>query len=180
LIDPEIIEALYEASRAGVKIELSVRGICCLRPGVHGLSENISVSSVLDRYLEHARIFWFRRGGRGEVFIASADWMPRNLDRRVELMVSIADEAGAERLKRILRTSLDDTAQAWRLLPDGRYVRRRSEDGKKLRSQWEFQREAERAARRARESRRVVFEPYRPPNRRERRGALNSQRSPEN
>ncbi len=162
LADPEIIEALYEASRAGVKIELSVRGICCLRPGVPGLSENISVCSVIDRYLEHARIFWFHRGGEEAVFISSADWMPRNLDRRIELMVFIPDRSSAERLKHILRICLDDTEQGWRLLPDGRYVRRRSESGKNLRSQKMFQREAERTARRARGERKTVFEPHRP------------------
>jgi len=162
LADVEIISALYDASRAGVRIELSVRGICCLRPGVRGLSENISVSSVIDRYLEHARIFLFHGGGDERLFIASADWMPRNLDRRIELMIPVADPRGAARLKRILRTGLDDTAQAWRLRPDGRYERRRPSRGKALRSQWEFQREAERAARAEREARRGEFVPHRP------------------
>jgi len=162
LADPEIISALYDASRAGVQIELSVRGLCCLRPGVRGLSENITVTSVIDRYLEHARIFLFHRGGDESVFIASADWMPRNLDRRIELMIPVADPRGAARLRRILRTCLDDTAQAWRLRPDGRYERRRPARGKALRSQREFQREAERAARAARDARRGEFVPHRP------------------
>ncbi len=165
LADPEIIEALYEASRAGVKIELSVRGICCLRPGVPGVSDHITVSSVLDRYLEHARIFCFHQGGEEAVFISSADWMPRNLDRRVELLIPVADARCAARLKRILRVCLDDTAQAWRLRADGRYERRRDVEKPKkpLRSQWEFQREAERAARRARAADRGLLEPHIPP-----------------
>lgn len=162
LADPEIISALYDASRAGVRIELSVRGICCLRPGVRGLSENITVSSVIDRYLEHARIYLFHHGGEEQVYIASADWMPRNLDRRIELMVPVDDPRGAARLTHILRTCLDDTAQAWEMRPDGRYVRRRPTGGKALRSQREFQREAERAARAAREARRGEFVPHRP------------------
>ena len=123
LVHQEIIEALYRASQAGVKIELNIRGICCLRPGVPGLSENISVISVVDRFLEHARLFYFHHGGESLVFISSADWMPRNLDRRVELLVPIEDPAAQARLTAILETSLQDSAKARRLLPDGSYER---------------------------------------------------------
>ena len=88
LEDPEIIEALYRASQAGVKIMLNIRGICCLRPGVKGVSQNIKVCSIVDRYLEHARVFYFRNGGHEEVYLSSADWMRRNLSKRLELPLS--------------------------------------------------------------------------------------------
>ncbi len=91
LVDPELIEALCEASQAGVKVRLNVRGICCLKPGVKGVSENVSIISIVDRFLEHARIFSFHAGGEKKVYISSADWMPRNLDRRVELMIPVED-----------------------------------------------------------------------------------------
>ncbi len=91
LVDPEIIEALYRASNAGVEIKLNIRGVCCLRPGVPKLSEHISVVSIIDRFLEHSRILYFHHGGDRRVFISSADWMPRNLDRRVELLVPVED-----------------------------------------------------------------------------------------
>ncbi len=91
LVDPEIIEALYRASAAGVEIKLNIRGICCLRPGVPNLSKNIAVVSIIDRFLEHSRILYFHHGGDRRVFISSADWMPRNLDRRVELLVPVED-----------------------------------------------------------------------------------------
>ena len=94
LADPEMISALYRASRAGVRVMLNVRGICMLVPGVAGMSENITVVSVIDRYLEHTRIFWFENGGADELYLSSADWMPRNLDRRVELM--FPDSAGID------------------------------------------------------------------------------------
>lgn len=163
LVDKEIIEALYRASQAGVKIQLSVRGVCCLRPGVPGLSENISVASVVDRFLEHARILYFRHGGEPLVFISSADWMPRNLDRRVELLVPVDDPAGKERLISILKTSLDDEAKARILQPDGTYVRHpKSNDSKAQRSQMEFYKQAVELAKRAAPINPVVFEPQRP------------------
>ena len=163
LADPELIEALYRASQAGVKIQLNVRGICCLRPGVKGLSDNVSVVSVVDRYLEHARVFRFHNGGAPRTFISSADWMPRNLDRRVELMVPVEDPDGAEKLAQILRTCLADTRQAWRLLPDGTYERRQPDARHPARrSQEEFQRRAEERAAAAAQQQAPVFEPQRP------------------
>ena len=163
LADPELIEALYKASQAGVKIRLNVRGICCLRPGVKGLSETISVVSVVDRYLEHARIFRFRRGDAPKLFIASADWMPRNLDRRIELMVPVEDPPGAEKLAQILETGLADTKQAWTLRADGSYERRQP-DAKHpaLRCQEVFQRRAEARAAEAAQRQAPTFEPQRP------------------
>jgi polyphosphate kinase len=147
LEDPEMIEALYAASKAGVKIQLNVRGICCLRPGVKGVSENIRVVSIIDRYLEHARIFWFRQGGEPAVFIASADFMTRNLSKRVELLVPIEDTDAKERLEEILRTHFADNTQARLLKPDGTYVPVKPERGKStLRSQEFFAKEAAKLA----------------------------------
>ena len=98
-----IIEALYEASQAGVQIKLVVRGICCLRPGVKNISDRISVISIVDRFLEHSRLFYFSNGGEEEYYAASADWMPRNLDRRVELMFPITSEDGREKVGKTFR-----------------------------------------------------------------------------
>lgn len=128
LADAEIIAALYGASRAGVAIDLSVRGICALRPGVPGLSERIRVRSILGRFLEHARIFAFDNGGSPEYFIGSADWRPRNLRRRVEVVAPVADPACRARLESILRLELEDPT-AWELRPDGRYARGHAERG---------------------------------------------------
>ncbi|SMO58163.1 polyphosphate kinase [Balnearium lithotrophicum] len=126
LVDPEVISELYRASRKGVKIDLIVRGICCLRPGIKGVSENIRVISIVGKYLEHARIFYFRRGDR--VFISSADWMPRNFHRRVEALVQIEDKKCKEKLKKILEIQLKDTAKARILQSDGTYVRYEKRD----------------------------------------------------
>lgn len=123
LVDEPMIEALYAASQAGVKIRLNVRGICCLRPGVPGLSENITVTSVVDRYLEHSRILYFYHGGDERMFISSADWMPRNLDRRVELLVPVDDPAAKQKLLGILKIHLHDNVKARKLLPNGAYER---------------------------------------------------------
>jgi polyphosphate kinase len=121
---PEIINALYEASRAGVDIDLVVRGICCLRPGVPGLSERIRVVSVVGRFLEHSRLYYFMNAGDEEYYIGSADWMPRNLERRVEVVVPILDRALHHRLATLLRVYLADHRQGWDLQPDGPYVQR--------------------------------------------------------
>ncbi len=119
LVDPVIIRALYRASQAGVKIQLNVRGTCCLRPGVPNLSRHITVTSIVDRYLEHSRIFYFHHGGEQKMFIASADWMPRNLDRRIELLIPIEDPACHRKLLSILQTYFKDNVKSRRFLPDG-------------------------------------------------------------
>jgi polyphosphate kinase len=123
LVDAKVINALYRASRSGVKIQLNVRGVCCLRPGVPGMSENIRVVSILDRYLEHMRLLYFHAGGKELTFISSADWMPRNLIRRVELMVPIEDSAAKLRLKGILESYARDNVKGRRLRADGHYER---------------------------------------------------------
>lgn len=121
LVDERIIAALYEASCAGVRVRLIVRGICCLVPGVPGVSDNICVRSIVGRYLEHSRAFIFRNGGNEEVYLASADMMPRNLNRRVELMFPVEDPALRLRIKKLLRAQWRDNVQARELAPDGRY-----------------------------------------------------------
>lgn len=123
LLDPEIIRSLYAASCAGVKIRLLVRGICCLRPGIKGASENIEVSSIVGRFLEHSRIFRFENDGNVEVYLSSADWMTRNLDRRVELMFPVKNRAIAAQVEDILFSSLSDNAKAWHMHSDGSYDR---------------------------------------------------------
>jgi polyphosphate kinase len=122
LVEPEVIRALYEASNAGVYIDLIVRGICCLRPGVPGVSENIRVRSIVGRFLEHSRCYYFHNGGNEEVYCASADWMDRNFFRRIELMFPILDETMKTRIMADLDTYLADNVQSWELLADGRYV----------------------------------------------------------
>ncbi|HHP7246163.1 MAG TPA: polyphosphate kinase 1, partial [Elainellaceae cyanobacterium] len=128
LVDPDIISTLYEASQAGVKIDLIVRGICCLRPGIKGISDNIQVISIVGRFLEHSRIFYFHNGGQEEVFIGSADWMPRNLDRRVEAVTPMEESEIAKDLQEILGVMLADNRQAWELQSDGSYVQRHPSD----------------------------------------------------
>ncbi len=123
LVEPEIIRALYEASNAGVYVELIVRGICCLRPGVPGVSDNIRVRSIIGRFLEHSRCYYFHNGGNEELYCASADWMDRNFFRRIELMFPILDEGLKARVMADLDTYLADNTQAWELLPDGSYRR---------------------------------------------------------
>lgn len=134
LVDPELIRALYEASQAGVEIALIVRGMCCLRPGVKGLSDNIRVISIIGRFLEHSRIFYFLHGGEELFLIGSADWMPRNLDRRVEAVVPIEEPRLREELRKILEISLQDNRQAWDMQPDGTYVQRRPNRGQSAKS----------------------------------------------
>ena len=123
LVDPQTIEALYRASGAGVKVELIVRGICALRPGLPGVSENITVRSVIGRFLEHSRVFYFENGGSPELFCASADWMERNFFRRVEVGFPVLRDAQRERILRDLQLYLADNTQAWLLRSDGSYVR---------------------------------------------------------
>jgi polyphosphate kinase len=123
LVEPTVIRALYAASQAGVSVDLLVRGICCLRPGVADLSENIRVHSVVDRFLEHARVFAFGAGDRTEVYLSSADWMPRNFQRRVEVLFPLEDPAlRARLLEEMLGLGLKDTVKSRRLQRDGRYV----------------------------------------------------------
>jgi polyphosphate kinase len=140
LVDATVIKALYRASQAGVQIDLIVRGICCLRPGVPGTSDNIRVTSIVDRFLEHARIFYFENGGKREVYLSSADWMPRNFQRRVEVMFPVDDEELRDRVvDEILAVALRDNVKARRLLSDGNYVRVRPEgDAPTVRSQYRF------------------------------------------
>jgi polyphosphate kinase len=137
LIDTTIIQALYRASMAGVKIELIVRGVCALRPGVPGVSDNITVRSILDRFLEHSRIFWFRNGGDDALFISSADWMGRNMDRRIEIAFPVYDTKVKKRLREILKTYLADTVKTRVLESDGFY-RRLAQGDSPLRSQQSF------------------------------------------
>ena len=135
LIDPSIIEELYLAAEAGVQIDLIVRGMCSLRPGVPGLSERIRVISVVDRYLEHARIFYFQNGGEPIYLLASADWMLRNFDRRVEIAFPVIEPALQNHLKEILETQLADNVKGWHMHSDGRYGRAGAKDQIPLRSQ---------------------------------------------
>ncbi|MFO7031420.1 polyphosphate kinase 1 [Limnospira fusiformis CCALA 023] len=128
LVDPEIIATLYEASMAGVTIDLIVRGICCLRPGVKGISENINVISIVGRFLEHSRIFYFHNHGEEEVYIGSADWMPRNLNRRVEAIAPVEEPKLAKDLQEILGIMLSDNRHAWDLQSDGIYIQRQPAD----------------------------------------------------
>ena len=124
LVDPAIIDALYDASRAGVKVDLLVRGICCLRPRVPGMSDNIHVVSIIGRFLEHSRLFYFANGGAPEYYLGSADWMPRNFDRRVEAVVPIDKQALHERLRALFELYLADNRQAWELAADGHWTQR--------------------------------------------------------
>ncbi|HUC85771.1 MAG TPA: polyphosphate kinase 1 [Candidatus Acidoferrales bacterium] len=140
LVEPRLIEALYTASQAGVKIDLVIRGICCLRPGVAGLSENITVRSIVDRFLEHSRIYYFENACQPEIFVGSADWMPRNLFRRIEVVFPIEDGVLCDRLYReILGVTLADNTKARFLGPDGSYRRAQpASDDAPHRSQMEF------------------------------------------
>ncbi len=121
LVDAEIIEALYRASQQGVQIRLNVRGICCLRPGVKGLSETIEVTSIVDLFLEHSRLFYFQNGGDEEVYFSSADWMPRNLDRRLEILCPVDDAKRKAEVLEILKLYYKDNVKSWTLEPDGSY-----------------------------------------------------------
>ena len=153
LVDADVIASLYAASQAGVQIDLLVRGICCLRPNVPGVSERIRVHAVIDRFLEHARIFHFKNGGQDEVFCSSADWMPRNFRRRVEVMFPILDESLKKRvMEEVLGTMRIDNCKGWLLAPEGVYQRIEGE-GTLVRSQARFM---ELARERARESEAIL------------------------
>ena len=139
LVDPEMIRVLYRASRAGVKIDLLVRGACCLRPGMRGVSENIKVTSIVGRFLEHSRIFYFRNGGDEEIYIGSADIMPRNLNRRVELLFPVEDPDLRRRIRdEILAIYLVDNVKARRMAPDGSYKRVPRREGEKVHNSQEI------------------------------------------
>lgn len=153
LCDPDIIEALYKASAAGVKIELIVRGICCLKVGIPGISENITVRSIVGNFLEHSRIFMFENAGKPEFYAGSADWMPRNLDRRVEIVFPLEEDSVKARAWHILETELADTEQASILQQDGSYDRVDRRGKKSVNSQLQFCLEAAEAARKAQEDR---------------------------
>ncbi len=148
LHDRAIAEALYRASRAGVRVRLNVRGICCLRPGIEGVSENIEVVSIVDRYLEHARVFYFHNGGHEEVYLSSADWMVRNLDKRLETLFPVQDPDLKRRIIRWLETCMADNVKARRMRPDGTYERVETR-GEPVRAQEVFWKEAAEAVREA-------------------------------
>jgi polyphosphate kinase len=160
LVDEEIIRALYDASRAGVRIRLNVRGICCLRPGLKGVSDTIEVVSIVDRFLEHARVFHFRNGGDEEVYLSSADWMPRNLDKRIELMFPVQAADARKKVLEALDAMFADNVKSRRLMPDGTYKRKRAQKGEEpIRAQVRLYEDARRALERARAGSTTVFEP---------------------
>ncbi len=134
LVDPDIIALLYEAAAANVRVELIIRGMCSLYPGREGLSESISVVSIIGQFLEHSRIFWFGNGGSPEVYIGSADWMSRNLDRRVEAVTPVEDPSLRGRLERLLELYLKDNRGAWDMQSDGSFIQRQPEDGEDVRN----------------------------------------------
>lgn len=142
LVDVEIIKALYRASMAGVKIKLVVRGVCCLKSGIEGVSENISVYSIVDRFLEHSRIYYFENDGNPKIYLSSADWMPRNLDRRVEVAFPVEDTDLKEKLLEILDITLSDTVKLRVQLPDGSYEKIDKRGKEHIHSQLEFHRMA--------------------------------------
>ena len=165
LVDENIISALYTASQAGVEIRLNVRGICTLRPGVPGVSETIEVISIVDRFLEHSRVYYFLNGGEEQVYLASADWMTRNLDKRVELMFPVEDAAHKATVTYALRAMFRDNVKARCLGPDGTYERRsRAANEQPFRVQQHLQEEARRRSSLARERAGVTFRPERAEN----------------
>ncbi|TWU57329.1 polyphosphate kinase 1 [Rubripirellula reticaptiva] len=161
LVDTQIIDSLYRASQAGVKILLNIRGVCCLKPGVKGLSDSIKVVSIVDRYLEHARVIMFRHGGDHELYISSADWMPRNLDRRVELLVPVDDEDCRKKLQEMLGTYFKDTTNVWVMQSNGAYKRTEPGD-EKFRSQKVLYDRACKTMKAIRQSRLTRFETHEP------------------
>ena len=161
LLDKEIIAKLYEASRAGVKIELIVRGICVIIPGIPGVSDNITVRSLVGRFLEHSRVFWFANGGREELYIGSADWMPRNLNDRVELMIPVKDPDICRRLKNMIDLELADNQKAHIMQSDGSW-RKFIAPENKVAAQARFQKLAEQRDREDEMTLAQKMEPYVP------------------
>ena len=160
LVDEDIIRALYDASRAGVRIRLNVRGVCGLRPGIKGVSETIEVISIVDRFLEHARVYHFRNGGDEEMYLSSADWMPRNLDRRIELLFPVTAPEPRRKVLEVMDAMFLDNVKARRLMPDGTYKRKRPPKGEEpYRAQIQLYREWKRALERTRAATSVAFEP---------------------
>lgn len=156
LVDVALSERLHAAAKAGVKVKLNIRGICCTKP-----AKNLEVTSIIDRYLEHARIIHFHHGGKPRVYIASADWMPRNLDKRLELMVPVEDAECRGRLIDMLAVHMGDNQNSWLLKPDGSYARVGRKGTKKLRSQEKLYSQAVEALAEARKNQRTRFEPHR-------------------
>jgi polyphosphate kinase len=147
-----------------VRIRLNVRGVCCLRPGLKGVSENVEVVSIVDRFLEHARVFHFRNGGDEEVYLSSADWMPRNLDRRIELMFPVESNEGRQKVLAALEASFLDNQKARRLMPDGAYRRKKPGRGEEpFRAQLHLYRETKAAIERLRAAAGVVLDPIAQP-----------------
>ena len=160
LTDTTLIDALYAASQAGVKVFLNIRGICCLKPGVEGLSENIEVVSIVDRFLEHARIFSVHNGGDPKIYISSADWMPRNLDNRKELLVPVENVQCRRKLMHILKEFGEDCIKSSVLQADGSYSKKISREGEPVRAQEVLYREAQIATSRIAKKQRTMFEPH--------------------
>jgi polyphosphate kinase len=160
LVDPVLIEALYKASKAGVEVLCNIRGICCLVPGKKGLSENIRVVSIVDRFLEHARVMYFENGGSQSVWISSADWMPRNLDKRIELLTPIRDRASAKRIIQMLGVYFKDNHNAWELNAKGKYIRLSPGSKKTRRSQEILYKQTKDALNQAVKTKPLMFEPH--------------------
>tara|TARA_Y100001968_G_C19332820_1_gene705209 strand:- start:674 stop:1267 length:594 start_codon:yes stop_codon:yes gene_type:complete len=163
LQDSSIITALYRASYAGVKIRLNVRGVCCLQPDLKKISKNIKVTSIVDRYLEHSRIFSFYNNGKPKVYISSADLMERSFDRRVELAIEVKDADSKNKIQEILKISLKDNIQSYVLESDGTYIRSKPSKGsKKIRAQSYFHRSAVKNAGKIATISEDAFTPHKP------------------
>ena len=161
LLDSRMVDKLYEASQAGVKIELIVRGICVLIPGIPGASDNITVRSLVGRFLEHSRVFWFNNGGREELYIGSADWMPRNLNDRVELMIPVKDTDCMHRIKNMVLKELEDNQKAHIMQSNGAWVKMIASENKVCAQEY-FQKLAEQRSEQEKMTLKQKFEPYVP------------------